>query len=254
MNIEQLLDLCCEMGRQLTQNGAEIYRVEESLERIFTAYGYEAAEVFAIPSCIILSVRCNGQSMTRSVRIRSITNNLNRLDRLNDLCRQLCSTTPSIEDAQRMLDNIRTCPTYPVWISFLVYGGTAFFFTLFWGGNVFDASIAFICGLITRLAVGYLRRVQANVFFLNVFAGMLLALVPFLLAACGVPNNSDKIIIGTIMLLVPGIAITNAMRDVLAGDFLTAIIRLAEVLIVSIAIAGGIALAIGVVRVTLGGI
>ena len=254
MNIEQVLTLCSEMGRQLTQNGAEIYRVEDSLDRIFTAYGYKNAEVFAIPSFIVLTVHANGQSVTRSVRIRSTSNNLNRLEQLNALCRRLCRETPESEDATRLLREISDCPTYPAWASYLVYGFIAFFFTLFWGGNALDAFIAFGCGLITRFTVGYLRRVQANTFFLNVFASMLQALVPLLFNSIGLINNSDKIIIGTLMLLVPGIAITNAMRDVLAGDFLTAVIRLAEVLIVSVAIATGIALAIGLVRILFGGL
>ena len=66
---EHLLDLCCEMSRQLIQNGAEIYRVEESARRMLTAYGHEEAEVFAIPSCVILNIRDSHRNYTKSVQI-----------------------------------------------------------------------------------------------------------------------------------------------------------------------------------------
>lgn len=247
MDTGQLLDFCCEMGRQLTINGAEIYRVEDSLERILRAYGYQSAEVFAIPSFIIITVHSETEGCTRSVRIHSLSNNMNRLYELNNLCRNVCRETPSITKAQELLDKVLHMPVYSTWISYLGYGGAALFFTLFWGGTFLDAGIAFGCGVVTRFIVRSLQRLRANVFFLNVISSILIAFIPLLLSQLGISNNSDKVIIGTIMILVPGIAITNAMRDVLAGDFLTAIIRLAEVLIVAVAIATGIAIAIGAI-------
>ena len=89
---------------------------------------------------------------------------------------------------------------------------------------------------------------SVNTFFTNVCASMLLVTVPVLLRSFGVPVHLDRVVIGAIMLLVPGIAITNAMRDVLAGDFLTALTRIAEVMIVSVAIAIGIAIPAGLAR------
>ena len=115
--------------------------------------------------------------------------------------------------------------------------------------------IAFLCGLIVKAAVGYMARLNANVFFINVCASMLLVMVPVALTYAGCTAiHTDKIIIGAIMLLVPGIAITNVMRDVIIGDFMTAISKLAEVLIVAMAIAVGIAIPFGLARAFFGGI
>ena len=88
---EQLLNFCCEMSRQLICNGAEIYRVEESASRMLAAYGYQDIEVFAIPPCVIITIRDDVRNYTRSVRIKGSSNNLDRLDRLNDLCRLVCA-------------------------------------------------------------------------------------------------------------------------------------------------------------------
>lgn len=134
------------------------------------------------------------------------------------------------------MEAILAQPVYPPLAGFLAYGLVAFFFTLFWGGGLVDAAAAFPCGLVVRVVLVSMRRVHANEFFSNLAAAMLSALEPLLLSWAGAPVNVDKMIIGTIMLLVPGIAITNVMRDVLAGDFLTALTRFAEVLIVGMAI------------------
>ena len=226
------------------QNGAEIYRVEESMQFLLAAYGWDKAEVFAIPAVIVLNVEADGRNYNKSVRIRTSSLNLHRLDKLNALCRDLCRETPELEEAERRFQAILQEPRYPTFISRLGYGLVAGFFTLFWGGTLADAGIAFLCGLIVQVMVTFMNRVRANIFFTNVITSMLLAILPVGLALAGYPVHQDKIIIGSIMLLVPGIAITNVMRDVLAGDFLTALTRFAEVLIVAMGISIGIAMTI----------
>ena len=249
---EQIINFSCEMGRQLLQNGAEIYRVEDSLQRLLTAYGYAKAEIFAIPFCIILTIQEGDHNYTKSVRIQTVANNLRRLNELNALCRDLCRESPPIGESWWRLKQILKEPVYPPVVGYCAHGIVAAFFTLFWGGTWVDALLAFPCGLLVKLVVTAMRRAQINVFFTDMLACMLLALGPEILRSLGCPIHADRIIIGTIMLLVPGIAITNGMRDVLVGDFLTALTRFAEVIIVALSIAVGVAAAITVTRFFLG--
>lgn len=242
--MEKLLNFGCEIGRQLVQNGAEIYRVEESIQLLLAAYGYTQTEVFAIPSFIVLNIQTEDQNYTKAVRTRTASMNLHKLHRLNALCRNLCRETPDLEEAQRRFQEIMDEPRYPDSMRLLASGMVAIMFTLFWGGTALDALVAFPCGLLVYRVVAFMSRVRANVFFTNLFTSMLLAIPPLVLSMMGLPVQSDKTIIGTIMLLVPGLAITNMMRDVLAGDFLTAVTRFAEVLIVAMGISIGVAIAI----------
>ncbi len=249
---EQLLNFCCEICRQLIRNGAEIYRVEESARHLLIAYGYESGEIFAIPACVILNIQDGEQNYTKSVRIRSSSNNLDKLDRINDLCRQVCRETPPIAEARKQLDAIIQAPAYPVRTSYLAHGFVALFFTLFYGGTFLDAFIAFFCGLAVRATVSSMTRMNANIFFTDLCASAFLVSIPLALSYLGCPIHLDMIVIGAIMLLVPGLAITNVMRDVLAGDFLTALTKLAEVLIISMSLAIGIAMPIGAARMLFG--
>ena len=251
-NTEQFLNFCCEMGRQLIQNGAEIYRVEDSINRLMRAYGYTDTEVFAIPASVILNILDEGHNYTKAIRIRSSFINLNKLEQLNALCRQVCRQTPPPDQAFAQLRSIAALSGYPQWSSYLAHGFVALFFTLFWGGNPLDAFFAFGCGVAVKAASGSLSRMNTNIFFTYVCASMAMVLPPLVLVHLGVPVHMDKIVIGAIMLLVPGIAITNVVRDVLAGDFLTALTKFAEVLIISMALALGIAIPVGVARLLLG--
>ena len=249
---EQLLNFCCQIGRQLIQNGAEIYRVEESISRIIASYGYKDAEVFAIPAFLTINIQGDSRNYTKAARIKTSSNNMDKLDRLNALCRQVCQERPDAAEAFARLEAIAQRPAYTRWISYLAYGLAAFFFTLFWGGCMLDAGISLICGLIVKATVGHMKRMNANIFFIYVCASIFLVIVPLALSYLGCPIQMDKIVIGAIMLLVPGIAITNVMRDVIAGDFLTAITKFAEVMIVAMAIAVGIALPVGIFRIIWG--
>jgi len=170
--MEKTLNLSCELGRQLMQSGAEICRVEESLERVLLAYGCPDPEVFAIPSCVIVNIRTEERNYTKSVRIRSRVVNLNRLRKLNALCREICAAPPPVEEAERRLQEILDSPVYPEWVDFLAQGAVASFFTLFWGGGIWDALAAFFCGLLVKKTLGFMRTVQANGFFTNLVAAM----------------------------------------------------------------------------------
>lgn len=251
---EKIINFSCEMGRQLLQNGAEIYRVEDSIRRLVTAYGYSQAEIFAIPFCIILTIQEGEHNYTKSVRIQTVANNLRRLNGLNALCRELCREAPPVEESWARLEEIMREPVYPKAVGYLAHGMVAVFFTLFWGGGWREALVAFPCGLVVKAVVSAMRRAQVNAFFTNFLAGMLLAIGPEALFSLGVAIQADKTIIGTIMLLVPGIAITNGMRDVLVGDFLTALTRFAEVVIVALSVTVGVAAAIGLTRFFLAGL
>ena len=90
INPDHLLDFTCELGILLLRNGAEIYRVEESVQRVLEIYGMSGINVFAIPSLILINFSADGHNYSKSVRVRGTINNMERLNRLNALCRDIC--------------------------------------------------------------------------------------------------------------------------------------------------------------------
>ena len=252
---DKLLALAAQAGFRLLESGAEIYRVEESIHRILLAYGAPSAEVFAIPNCIIVSLTApGGQPLTQIRRMPPHSTDLDQLERYNDLCRRLCRDTPPPEQALSMLEEIhRTRHIYPPWVQILgsLLGGGMF--TLFFGGMWMDALCGGLCGVAIWLCLFFTGRLGANVFFKTVAGGAVSALLALALDRLGLSRNVDLVIIGALMALVPGVAITNAMRDIMAGDMVAGISKGAEALLIGAAIALGTALALGAVSLLGGG-
>ena len=243
-----LLALAVEIGYRLQKSGAEIYRVEEAVKRIFQAYGVESGEVFAIPNCLIVSVIDNdGKPISRLRRIPIHGTDLDRMERVYDYCRKICRETPDVEEARAILyDMDRKYPTFPVWMEMVGYfvGGGAF--TLFWGGNYMDAVAGGLCSLLIGLSLLGMGKLEANLFVKTIIAAFLSALMAIGLVQTGLGQNSNYITIGALMTLVPGLVFTNFLRDLMAGDLVAGLLKLVEALLTAGAIAIGTFIAMAV--------
>lgn len=244
-----LLNLATEIGFDLLQNGAEIYRVEDSVRRIFSAYGIENSDVFTIPSCILVTINDElGRPVTRVRRLTGSTTNIMRIESYNSLCRRICRDKPDFEWIRNEINRIDAMPSYSLLMQILATALISFSFTLFYGGNISDALVAFVCGFILKPIFHVMQKFNSNSFFTNIICSAIIALLAISAVHFSVASQYDKIIIGTLMNLVPGIAITNVMRDIIAGDLLSGTIKFIEALLVALGIALGAGLAITAMR------
>lgn len=244
----KLLELTLDIGRALLENGAETYRVEESISRIMTAYGVSKTEVFAIPACIITSISDDAENLTKVERITQRSTNLDRVTRLSNLSRLICETKPDMHTIRMELDRIMAQPTYPFFLQMAAFMLVASAFTVVLGGDIRAGLAAALCGLCTKPVIDLLVRFQTNIFFTNIIGGALIAAIALVAARFGLSSQVDLIIIGTLMNLVPGVAITNSMRDIIAGDFVSGLTKLTEAVIIAVAIALGTGLTFTVVN------
>ena len=240
INHQELLDIATRVGVSLLKNGAEIYRVEDSIRRIVAAYGVEEVDVFAVPTTIIVTINPPGEkTLTKTKRIHSRSTDLDRIYRLNDLSFDIVEELPTFPEIERRLNAIAAQPVYPLPIQAFACALAAFGFTLFFGGNLMDAICSLTLGLAIRL-IGYgLDLFHTNGFFINTISSAVTALLAVFWVEIGVASHIDKMVIGAIMNLVPGVAITNSMRDIIAGDLLAGQAKLVEALFIATAIALG---------------
>lgn len=237
-----LIDLASDLGYELAMSGAETFRVEESVSRVLSAYALDA-EVFAIPNYLIVTVLTKkGLPITRMRRIGSHGNDLDSVERLSALCRSFCRNTPPPQEAQRQLNDTLAnrrayCPSVMALGNFL----GAFGFCLFFGGSALDALCAGVCGLLIGLVTGILGSRRVSQFFITIAAAFFMALLAYGLGAAGICHRADAAIIGALMILVPGLLFTNAMRDIIYGDTNSGLNRVVQVFLVAAAIALGTA-------------
>ncbi len=242
MDYNALLNLGAELGCALMESGAEIYRVEDSILRLMRAYGAENAQVFAIPNCLLVGVTPpDGRPITRLCRIPAHGTDLEHMEQCNALCRSLCRETPAPEQAHDCLRQLLASRRrYSPAVSLAGYFLVGAFFTPFFGGTLPDALFGGLCGLSIGLTGRFLGKLAGyNAFFRILLCSTLAAFLAQVFARLGLTQHADAITIGALMLLVPGVALTTAMREVVAGDIVSGMSHLTESILIATAIALG---------------
>ncbi len=245
INYSELLKRVLDVGEKMLVTGAEVNRVEDSMRRMFQAYDVEHIEIFIITSSMVVTIETkDGEIFTQTRSIKTLSIDLDKLDHLNDLSRQICIEKPSPDKIKKMFAEVAGRPAYSLPMRGVFAAVIAACFAVFFGGNVLDAIIAAGIGVLVILLEYLFRQIGTHevVFYLMVslFAGILTIIMVKL-----VPNTHvDMIMIGIIMLLIPGLVMTNALRDMIIGDTISGLLRLVQSLIIAAALAIGFGLAI----------
>lgn len=249
MDYNTLLDFAMKLGYRLAMSGAETFRVEDSVSRVMAAYGV-SAETFAIPNLIIINIETpEGEVLTRMRRIGFHGNDLDSVERYSNLSRKVCAETPEPTEAVRLLRQTEaSCRKY----SLAAYLAGNFLgacgFAVFFGGNLTDSLCAGLCGIIVGLVNRLMDNLKVNFFFSTIASAFIFSLVAYTIGAVGIAVHIDSVIIGVLMILVPGLLFTNAMRDIIFGDTNSGINRIVQVLLIAAAIAIGTGAAWGLSR------
>lgn len=253
MNYGLLLELATTLGYRLAMAGAETFRIEESILRILKTYGLEA-EAFAIPNCLTVSIiTADGTPMTRMRRIGNHGNDLDAVERYSNLSRRICAQCPQPEEAMQWLEKTADSLThYNTPMLALGYFLGSFGFSPIFGGTALDALWAGICGLVVMGIDWIMDRLHATLFFRTITSAFFASLIAYSVHALGWMDNPDASIIGTLMLLVPGLLFTNAMRDIMYGDTNSGLHRIVQVLLIAVAIVLGTAAALQIVSIPAG--
>ena len=244
MNQYELMKLVSELGTKLAAAGAETYRIEESICRISEAYGLNA-KVYAVPNTLIITIiTAEVQPITQLCRVDTHSTDMDSVERFSNLSRRICKQTPDLATALLWLQEATSQKrTYTLLVRLIGCVLVSSGFCIFFGGTWIDGLCAILCGLLLGYAIYFLEKFNANSFFQKIAAAFITAFAAYMLNAIGIGRNVDTIVIGPLMLLVPGLLFTNALRDIIFGDTNSGINRTVEVLLIAAAIALGTAAA-----------
>lgn len=241
---DNILCTAIDIGANILKNGGEIARVEETIERICTAYGAQHVEAFAITTMITASVRMADGSYSQQLRhVKTSKMNLYRVEQLNLISRKICNGEMGIEEAKKATADVKKKEPYP---SFLSHIGVCLFvmgFTVFFDGSWFDALAAGAIGLIMSLLSSLdtpLNQGMMNIFFNSFLSGVL----SIVFVRIGFGKSLDAILIGTIMFLIPGFALGFSIKDMVTGNLLSGLMRFLQSLLAAVMIALGYAAAL----------
>lgn len=244
MNEKLLMETVALAGKIMVASGAEIYRVEETMKYMLQKSSYPVAEAVALGTGLFVSLDDpDRDTLTIARRVPARSNNLNRICAVNEVSRKFCSDQLTVEEAYKVLKEIEADKVYTKRWNFLGLIGVSAFFSPIFGGAPIDILGAGIVGVMLAIADWLVKKVRLNDFFINSFCAFVIAISAtvvrkFFLPAC----SADVMIISSIMSLVPGVAFTTSIRDILNGDYASGSARMLEAIVVALAIAAGVGL------------
>ena len=243
--LSELLHLFLDIGEAIHRAGGEIDRVEDTISRLGAAYGARRTDVFAITSQLVVTMIFPGEiELTRSRRIHGGETDFARLEALNGLSRRVCASPMDPGELRTALRATRVKGgRLPSYLGSALAGGS---FAVFFGGGPLDGLVAALFGLLICFLQGALPRICPTRVVVSFTAALATGLGVSLLSLLG-EIHADKIMIGDIMLLIPGIALVTAIRNLLVGDTISGVLRLTESLVLAAALAGGFMIAMSLV-------
>ena len=236
----KLLKCILDAGELILKSGGEINRVEDTMTRMCRAYGFLQIEAFAISSFMFLTVTTrDDRILTQTRRVREYDTNLQRVDRMNQLAREVCADPLEPEALEKKIREIQELKVRSHRSMALLYGGIAAVFSVFYGGGAREAAVAGGVGICLYFLLYFLEHLLENGILRYAFCSGAGSLLLCLLRKSGVYFMADAVIMGNIMLLIPGLVFTNSIRDMLNGDTMTGLLRVCESLLRTVAIAAG---------------
>ncbi len=240
MNTDDIGELCLLAGKIMLQSGAETYRVEDTMMRIARSLGFNNPNSYVTPTGIIFSL-C-GTEPTKLVKISNRTTDLYKIIIVNSLSRKISSGDISIEEAYTFLRNIeKQNLKYPTYVKIIAASIVSGFSVLMFNGGWNDFLSAFLAGGVGFSCMIYIQHIVDIKFFMEFLAALLVGLLSFFFKIIGFGHDLSNIIVSGIMPLVPGILITSAVRDLMAGHLVSGLSKGAEATLTAFAIGGGIA-------------
>ncbi|SFE10625.1 Uncharacterized membrane protein YjjP, DUF1212 family [Lentibacillus persicus] len=243
MNRESIASISMLAGKIMLESGAETYRVEDTMERIASSYGLENVQSYATPTGINFSA--DFAATTHFIRIQNRATDLQKIDEVNRVSRNITAGNVTIQEAFESLRAIEASKmTFPYWLQIIAAGLVSGSFSFMFGGIWPDFLPALVSG-----AAGYAIMILTSKlieisFIAHFVASFFIGLFAILFIEYGFGIHLDMVIIGAVMPLVPGLHITNAVRDLLAGHLVAGVSKGAESVLTAFAIGAGVAVVI----------
>lgn len=247
MDIDTLLETVVYAGKLLIESGAEIYRVEETMVRMSRSFKeVEDAQSFVLATGIMFSLTAQNKTVTKILRVHTRSVDLHCIHRINQLSREMVHQTYTLTQLSQELTTIAQEKRYSFFTTMMFGALGAGGFALFFDGTWREAFCTFFIGIMIKIVTGCMEKIEINAFLTHAVAAAVAGTCSIILHTLFPITNLDIMIISSIMLLVPGLAITNAIRDTVAGDYLSGVARAVEAVLVAIAIAFGVGIVVSI--------
>lgn len=236
---KKLFRLVLYAGEIMIKNGAEVYRTEDTIHRFFRSKDFFYVNAFVTPTVIILGdERYDGFSFMKNIRTR--TTNLEKVALVNSFARDFVASDMNLDEALVRLIAIDKTSSYTTNQRLLFTGVSSGAFAMMLGGTIMDFMCAFIISMIALAVTEKVSSMSSPTFLGNVISGAIISILAILSGFLNLGTQLNIIIVGSIMPLLPGVALTNGIRDFISGDLISGSSRAFEAGLIAVAIASGV--------------
>ena len=230
-------------GQTLLENGGEVFRAQQTMEIMAASLGVRDFHVYVLTNGIFASAHLPGRDAVSLVRhVPTVSVHLGRVEAVNELSRELAAGRLGVVEAEARLNTARTLPRSTPQLEILACVVGAAGFAYLFGGTLADMPVAAVAGLLEALVCQQFARHGINRIFTDIVAAFCGTIWAIAVQAVVPAVNANAAIIGALMVLTPGVALTMGVRDILNGDYLSGSIRLLDALLIAGSIAGGVVL------------
>lgn len=254
MTSQYALDLAGYAGELLLKNGAEIFRIQDTMHRILNHCGYPNHNIYVISNGIFATV--NEGEGDRCTLLRHVPLGFVHLGMISEVNRIARNLEKNILSPEMAFDALKNLPARidkeSTLLSLFSSGVGAAAFCYMLGGFPRDIPFAFLLGCLLQLFLMISDRKIP--FFLTTLCGSFLVTIGSKCFTVFLPTlHFHSLVIGAIIILVPGVAFTTSIREFFNGDYLSGIIHIVNALLTAICIAAGVAMALRAISL-IGGI
>jgi uncharacterized membrane protein YjjP (DUF1212 family) len=238
-----ILSSIMDVGELLLIHGAEVSRVEDTINRLCRTYGFIRSDVFTITSSIVVTAMVSdGKAISQTRRIKVRDTDLGKVEKLNALSRRICDQPLQLTEFRKEIQRIKNTTKAPWYLEMAMYMLISASLSVFFGGSWMDGLAAAISGMVLYAILYGSAALKMNSIVQSMICSAITAAAVILIVKLGIGTHVDKITIGNIMLVIPGIQLTNSLRDMISGDTISGLLNLSEALLKAIAVAMGFAI------------
>lgn len=255
MNMKKLMTFALDTGEVMLTSGAETYRVEDTINRILSHSDATDVQSFVTPTGLFASMDCpDGSHMSYIRRVSNREIHLERIEQTNHISRAFCTDVLTLDECCKQLLSINNQKGYPSWILMAGISLAAGLFAIVFGGTLMDGLVTTIAGIVLAGFQLLFKQEHLSQFFIDLIGAFLMSVTALsLIHIADIGDNQSIILVSGIMPLVPGVAITNAIRDTLHGHLVSGTARILDAFIVAASIATGVGLALSLFQQIMGG-
>lgn len=240
MNAEKIADIALTVGEILLTNGAENHRIEECITRICNSYQANVEILLTSNGLLLLVEDLNSNKFTSIKKVKEKGVDLYRIELINSFSRSLEKKPISYEEAKKQLNDIKKAPIFSFNVRTFAACMTGFIYTLFFNGSILDGLVSIPVCLITYYIFEKISTLNLFQFLNYYLSGLLIGSLSLLSNLIFPVIDSNNVITGSIMILLPGVVLTNSIKDIIYGDYSSGTSKFFEAMLIITAVGCGV--------------